>query len=1325
MFTISARSTELVLRQIVFLAVGSIAYRYLDELLNPLLPLVLYLTGWIARAVASRRAAKRPWLYLAVAIPGLPAAALFLGWFVARFTHIGVAGWLEEQIVLSPWRLLPAAIIAGGAHYWDLWVERTRAGSVLFAPLIAATVLGLFWSQAEFDTALLGHPSWYAAFAVGIAIVLVVHRFVASRTVHGPSSVGRSVVSLAFVVLAMVAALLGAYRGWQNRAVAAGGGLVRPTMFRFDFADYVSLESEISLSRDLVFLYREQDPPSDRLLRRYVLSGYSSRRGFFRLSGSDEPDVAPPLSVDAAVREGLRPPEGERSLPDASRRDAHAVSQEYYVVNFDPDALVAVNTPIAVEPLARWDDASFNSVYRVTSELPRSSPRTLRDAPWPRDLPPRWRDVYLSGAVHSDIAALARRVTAEADGYYDTVTRVRNYLLDEYYYSLNPGRAADGDQLRHFLFESRKGYCSYFAFAMVLMLRSLDVPSRVAVGFFVDPSVGMIGFYPIRGDMAHAWVEVWFDDIGWVEFDPTSTTIAPGEIVNTDYGVDREQLSSLVQEILSHGTLSPRMSVDDGRGGGARRTAASSYAATVAVGATLIGAALTFRRRSRWRSLCRRNPRRAALIALGSTLDAVGIVVDRGSLAGRLPAPLRLAGEAADRARFAPGFEHGDLHALIEACRAYLIFRRRELRRGGRRRALFPGRWYRTLRLAVALHIPPRVPCPRRPVSRVERVRRVAVLAVFLLSPWRLPDVVSAREPQRVVSEADEWELSIRRAVRNENYEEALRRIAEARRRFPGDYRFVLLSGDLYYDHELFDLARAAYEEALHIGAPEYSTRYILSRTLSRINADHDAIDLLEVLHRQIPEDLTVVGDLAWLYYKVHRLEDARDMLEATLDRVGFDRELSVTLATVYAGLWDYEAALAEYERAIRRAHVDTDRTFIAVAYYNLSILHANFYRWDDALEAAERSIETEERSSGYRIRAELREQELRIEDAEADYSRAALLDTFTPLADLNLASLRIAAGQPDRALDILESIREEDNRTWMYNYGTDPDRYLQQFYGVFSDALEAAANVDRLHRPGRFASRLARWARGAYRHVAAWYHRGLHRRRSLIVADSYRRQNRTLLASLNRVLAAEAWPALALRHIDVAQGEEARIGAEATIDYELLAASLHRDTDRLLELTGALSTRWHRSNRLDALREVYRRSSPRDPRALSAAARAWAMHPGAFLTHGLRIPVAVESVASTGVSGAQGPTPPPRRVVVRTLRRLGFRPAERSPLVLKLEWGAGRLEYRMYDRELERTLRRGEIALGEGRESVRLALESVAATLTGSRNERTVRSDA
>jgi transglutaminase-like putative cysteine protease len=80
---------------------------------------------------------------------------------------------------------------------------------------------------------------------------------------------------------------------------------------------------------------------------------------------------------------------------------------------------------------------------------------------------------------------MAREITAGEDNYYRRVMLIRDYLKGNYFYSLKPGMSAEGNQLHHFLFNSQKGYCSYFAFAMALLCRSIGIPARVAVGFYV------------------------------------------------------------------------------------------------------------------------------------------------------------------------------------------------------------------------------------------------------------------------------------------------------------------------------------------------------------------------------------------------------------------------------------------------------------------------------------------------------------------------------------------------------------------------------------------------------------------------------------------------------------------------------------------------------------------------------------------------------------------------------------------------------------------------------------------------------------------------
>ena len=150
------------------------------------------------------------------------------------------------------------------------------------------------------------------------------------------------------------------------------------------------------------------------------------------------------------------------------------------------------------------------------------------------------------------IRDLAVSITEGRSGYYDKVKAIVDYLKNNYLYSLKPGIATDGNQLHHFLFESKKGYCSYFAFAMALMCRSLGIPARVSVGFYVDPKMEVLNFYEVRAFQAHAWVEVYFGDLGWISFDPTSERPAPGEQFTFYMGPDMDRMSKLIGEILAN-----------------------------------------------------------------------------------------------------------------------------------------------------------------------------------------------------------------------------------------------------------------------------------------------------------------------------------------------------------------------------------------------------------------------------------------------------------------------------------------------------------------------------------------------------------------------------------------------------------------------------------------------------------------------------------------------------------------------------------------------------------------------------------------------------
>jgi len=89
------------------------------------------------------------------------------------------------------------------------------------------------------------------------------------------------------------------------------------------------------------------------------------------------------------------------------------------------------------------------------------------------------------------------------------------------------------------------------------MCRSLGIPSRVAVGFSVDPQSEILNFYEVRAFQAHAWVEVYFGSLGWVDFDPTSETAAPGEDFQPPPGPEADRMARLIAEIVNNQTDEP------------------------------------------------------------------------------------------------------------------------------------------------------------------------------------------------------------------------------------------------------------------------------------------------------------------------------------------------------------------------------------------------------------------------------------------------------------------------------------------------------------------------------------------------------------------------------------------------------------------------------------------------------------------------------------------------------------------------------------------------------------------------------------------------
>jgi hypothetical protein len=208
------------------------------------------------------------------------------------------------------------------------------------------------------------------------------------------------------------------------------------------------------------------------------------------------------------------------------------LKQDIYLDPIGTGILFAAPRPLRVDlPVAAVsiDDMGSLSVPPPTARLHYYVESQLDGPPAPIDASHRARGA-LSGAdrvrylqlppLSPGVARLARQVSAGSRNPYDAARTVSTFLSSRFQYTpAKPPTALD--PLEEFLFIRRSGNCEYFAAALAVMLRTLDVPARVVGGFQRGKWNPYGRYFMVRLSDAHAWVEAYFDDLGWVAFDPS------------------------------------------------------------------------------------------------------------------------------------------------------------------------------------------------------------------------------------------------------------------------------------------------------------------------------------------------------------------------------------------------------------------------------------------------------------------------------------------------------------------------------------------------------------------------------------------------------------------------------------------------------------------------------------------------------------------------------------------------------------------------------------------------------------------------------------
>lgn len=262
-----------------------------------------------------------------------------------------------------------------------------------------------------------------------------------------------------------------------------------------------------------------------RVFDTYELGEWSSAAAI-RLTTPTSPTVLPLTLDQARVPLTATYTIGARSL-----RIVHTAPQPKQIDLSTRTFLTYLNdakTEVNISAIRPMNVLQRGATYQATSMMSIATADQLRTAgtdypAWVTAHPQYLRTT--PNVLNESVRTLAAQIVTEtgAENNYDKAKAIERWLRKNITYNQTiPDPPAGVDPLEWFLFDLKEGYCNYYATAMVVMLRSQNIPARMAGGFSEGKYNAQLGQFVVLESDAHTWVEAYFPGYGWIEFEPTS-----------------------------------------------------------------------------------------------------------------------------------------------------------------------------------------------------------------------------------------------------------------------------------------------------------------------------------------------------------------------------------------------------------------------------------------------------------------------------------------------------------------------------------------------------------------------------------------------------------------------------------------------------------------------------------------------------------------------------------------------------------------------------------------------------------------------------------
>ncbi|GAA3568463.1 DUF3488 and transglutaminase-like domain-containing protein [Amycolatopsis ultiminotia] len=384
-----------------------------------------------------------------------------------------------------------------------------------------------------------------AAFA-GLLALGELHRHRSWRNREAPGSPGRArslQAPVAVVSAAVVLGLLGGGISWVGTVgkipFGSGPGGDGDGTGGFGVAPFTQLRGLLDQGENTELFQVRGLGPDRRLLRAFTLDTFTPNKGWALRSGGQ-------------AQTGVL---ANSTLPAAPGDDGTGASRQ---IQIQPTRWVDNWLPIYGAPRAlrgvppqwlydRVSGAVFTTKsepappYVETASLKEPSAAELRvTQPKSDEVPGLYTRV---DGVDQRVVAKTDQLVAGKTNNFDRATALWQFFSAQngFVYDTKTADATDSDALTDFILNGKRGYCEQYASAMAVMLRVAHIPARVAIGF--TPGVQKGDHQSIGSQDAHAWVEAYFGDKGWVSFDPTPLAdgrgVVPPYLQQNDQSQDR------------------------------------------------------------------------------------------------------------------------------------------------------------------------------------------------------------------------------------------------------------------------------------------------------------------------------------------------------------------------------------------------------------------------------------------------------------------------------------------------------------------------------------------------------------------------------------------------------------------------------------------------------------------------------------------------------------------------------------------------------------------------------------------------------------------